>query len=107
MNFYQANLGEAEKYSLNDIYLKYLNKVKPVVIDFDNDDWISDPNLCEIQTFEIDKMSYYSDRSDSCTLSADQSVNLTENLSDTHDDHTSSYEDKSLNENKEDEKENK
>jgi len=65
--------------SFSDEHLKYLNKLKPMVIDFDNDDWIYNPNLCEIERYEIDKMSNYSETSENCEYSLDQSQNEEEN----------------------------
>jgi len=55
-----------ERDPYNDAHLKIFNRSKPMVIDFDNDDWIYDPNLCGVERFEIDKMSsssssYYSE----------------------------------------------
>lgn len=59
--------------------MKYLNRGKPIVIDFDNDDWIYDPNLFEVQSYEIDKISNYSERSENFEYSIEHSQNDEEN----------------------------
>jgi len=45
---------------LIDFHIKVLNKGKSVIIDFQNDDWIENPNLFEIESYVIEKMSNYS-----------------------------------------------
>ena len=52
-----------ERDPFSDEHLKYLNRSKPMVIDFDDENWIYDPNLCEVERYEMDKISNYSEKS--------------------------------------------
>jgi hypothetical protein len=59
--------------------LKYFNRTKAIVLDFEDDNWINNPGLFEIETYVIERNS---NNSESSYISSNNSVNGNFDLSD-------------------------